>query len=271
MFYIDFKIEITLFLFEKVINIKINMNFTYTEFLIGFDFVLPVSDDIIGTILNFIDPNMLPMIATLNTDPESVRILHFCNTFRHEIINISKKLCQVIRSLSNKHLYYMYMEFIPHKPEYDPKIDYYMKQILNWHVFSSVFWIVIHKSILYKPKPTKNGLGLGLGHDQKHSIEIICTNGYKNKEGYGILYNKDSVKIKNVNESLCISSKLKYAFNDKYISRKSVFLAFMCCDFVMKQVPNPNIINFGTQKFQCEKIKLNKKIIIENIHLFEEL
>ena len=234
------------------------MNFTYTELLIGFDVLLPVSDDIIGIILNFIDPNMLPMIATLNTDPKSVRILQFCNTFRPEIINISKKLCQVIRSLSNKHLYYMYMDFIPHKPEYDPKIDYSMKQTLNWHVFSSVFWIVIHKSILYKPKPTKNGLGLG--HDQKHSIETICTDGYKNKEG--ILYSKDSVKIKNVNKSLCISSKLKYAFDGKYISRLDVFLAFMCCDFDMKQMPDPDIRNFGIPKFQCEKIKLNKKIII---------
>lgn len=241
------------------------MNFTYTEFLIGFDVLLPVpvSDDIIGIILNFIDPNMLPMIATLNTDPKSVRILHLCNSFRPVIINIIKKLCQVIRSLSNKHLYYMYMDFIPHKLEYDPKIDYSMKQTFNWNVFSSIFWIVIHKSILYKPKPTKNGLGV----DQKHSIEIICTNGYKNKEG--ILYNKDSVKIKNVNKTL--SSKLKYAFDGKYISRLDVFLAFMCCDFDLKQVPDPDIRNFGTPKFQCEKIKLDKKFIIENIHLFEEL
>ena len=182
-----------------------------------------IPNDIIGSILLFLDPSAIIIIQKIN---------------------------QLLLQLSNEEIHYLIETDTHPNYIYNPLINYRNSKI-DYHVLKEICWIVTNMPVLYEVDNRKSFKN-GLGKDQKHRIEHIHDYGFSCMKPIN-LFKLPSKK------SLFISRYLKTNKSLHYISRSATILSFLIYGFQR--------INYV---FKCKQVRLTKKIILQNIHLFKE-
>jgi hypothetical protein len=202
----------------------------YSQYF-GDNFIITtIPNDIMGKIIEFIEPTAVTTINKLN------------------------KIC---KNLSNHDWWYIATDFDNRIP-YNENKNYFNYNNLKGlgQTINSICSISKNMRILYEDdnrKSYKNGLGLN--EFEKHHIENIYHDGLSNNFRESGTY---MCKIKLANKPNYVSHYLRAT--TCYVSRKATILSFMIADFQRD--------SHDTFSFKCKQVRITKKIIEQNIDLF---
>ena len=207
----------------------------YSQYFSDSFIINTIPNDIMGKIIEFIEPTA---VTTIN------------------------KLNKILKNLSNYDWWCIATDCNNRIP-YNENInysDYNNLKCIGQETIKSICSNTKNMPILYEHDNRKSyKIGLGLNEFEKHHIENIYFDGLSNNFcGSDTYMGKINLSIMRIITSNYISKYLRATVS--YVSRKSTILSFMIAGF---QRDSPD-----TFSFKCKQVRITKKIIEQNIDLF---
>lgn len=222
-------------------SIQVQILVQYSQYF-GDNFIITtIPNDIMGKIIEFIEPTA---VTTIN------------------------KLNKILKNLSNYDWWCIETDCDNRRIPYNENINYSDYNNLKGlgQTIKSICSITKNMPILYEHDNRKSyKIGLGLNEFQKHHIESIYSYGLRGIHLHG--RDANCINIINLNKPVYISNYLKATVS--YVSRKSTILSFMIAGF---QRDNTDTVSYKHKQvsFKCKEVRITKKIIDQNIDLFRQ-